>query len=150
MKVRGFRRLASGAVLSAVLLLPSGCLSTEPLFALFWIGTFQPEPGAPVWVAGTLEMVANPSHTEVGVFLESVPGFTTEVSWHVRNGPCSGSGEPIAPTQTFPAVTLSEDGSGVGIASIRRRVGSGTYAGEIFSGPGGTGERLACADLTQS
>jgi hypothetical protein len=151
MKIRTFLRRASGVAAVTALTAQAACFGPiEPLVPLFWMGVFQPVAGAPSFVGGTVEMVANPQTSSVGVFLEGEPGEDYDVSWHVRNGPCSGTGQRVAPPATFPAVTISGDGTGIGIANINRRLEVGTYSAEVFSGADGSGDRLACANLTQT
>jgi hypothetical protein len=151
MKVRRFRRLASAMALSAAVLAPASCqIGTEPLFAIFWLGTFSADPTAPVLIGGTAEMVANPGDTAAGIFLDAAVTDDVIVGWHIRNGACSASGERVAGPDAFPAITITASGSGTGFATIRRRLPRGTYAAEVFDGPAATGVRLACADLIES
>jgi hypothetical protein len=151
MKLRGFRRQASVLAAAAAALLSAGCdFGTDPLFPIFWTGVFHPESGAAIHVAGTTEMVANPSDTSVGVFLDTSPGEELTLSWHIRNGTCDGGGVRVAALTAFPPVQVSEAGSGIAIAQIRRRLPSGNYAAEVFSGAEASGGRLACADLRES
>jgi hypothetical protein len=151
MKVRRFRRLANAFTLAAAAVAGTGCqVNTEPVFAIFWTGVFRPVAGAPVFVGGTTEMVANPGSTSVGVFINSDPGEERVFSWHVRNGTCTGSGVRVAGHAAFPEIRVSAGGSGTSIGDIRRRLPAGEYAVEVFSGAETAGDRLACADLTES
>jgi hypothetical protein len=89
-------------------------------------------------------MVAGETHTDAAVGLAGNPGAV--LVWAVRNGACSGSGNPLAPLTVFPPIAVSVDGIGEAVARINRRVEHGTYSVEVFAGSA-AGERLACADL---
>jgi hypothetical protein len=150
MKLREFRQRASVLAVFAAALGSAGCdVGTDPLFPIFWTGVFQPQAGAPFFVGGTTEMVANVNDTQVGIFLEAAPGEAVTVSWHVRNGTCSGVGAPVVVATAFPPVQISASGSGTGIGIIRRRLPAGNYAAEVFAGADATGAVLACANLTE-
>lgn len=147
MKVQRIRRLASVAMLAGLGGLVGGCQDAAgPTRPIFWEGTFSPDPSAWLIVTGRAEMVANPGDTSAGVFLEAPVDGETVMYWHVRNGPCSGSGERVAPADAFPSVTIDLTGEGMAFSSVRRRLPAGTYAAEIFAEPEG-GVRLACAEL---
>jgi hypothetical protein len=142
-------RQATAACGGAALLAVAGCISvTEPPMTLFWTGAVEADAAAPFWISGTAEMVANPADSSVGLFLDADPEETVVVFWLVRNGPCSGSGERIAPEAAFPPITLAGS-RGVGIASIRRRIPAGTYAAEVYGQADVAGDRLACAELRE-
>jgi hypothetical protein len=150
MKVSISRLRASGIRAGVTALLGSACISvTEPPVPLFWTGTVEADAAAPFWISGTAEMVANPGDTSVGLFLDADPAEEVRVEWEVRTGPCTGSGERIAPAAVFPAITLREGTRGTGLATIRRRVPAGTYAVEVYAQVDSGRDRLACADLTE-
>ncbi|HSJ24135.1 MAG TPA: hypothetical protein VK929_05650 [Longimicrobiales bacterium] len=149
MKVRPFRRLASTLVVVAALA-PTACdFGTEPLFAIFWSGTFSADPSAPFIIGGTTEMVANPGDTSAGIFLDAAVTEPVTMGWHIRYGACGETGDRVAGMDAFPPVTITETGSGTALASIRRRLPAGSYAAEVFTAHDATGDRLACADLIQ-
>jgi hypothetical protein len=155
MKVRNFHLQARShqqarlLAVAAAALLAAGCLdATEPFPPLFWSGSLVAAPSAAAHVAGRVEMVANIRDTHAGAIVSGEPELV--LSWSVRTGSCHGTGNRLAPPSTFAPIEVSESGEALATAIINYRVGPGSYAAEIFSGPDATGDIIACADLLQS
>jgi hypothetical protein len=135
----------SAVLLAGAALMLGGCLSiAEPRQPLLWEGPFESAPGATLTVSGMAYMAAMEQHTDAAIGVISDPDI--QLAWSIRNGPCTGSGNLIAPAGVFPLVVTSVDGDGEAESRINRRVEQGTYSVEIFAGHLGA-ERLACADL---
>jgi hypothetical protein len=148
MKVRIIRPLTSAPRMVLLAGLVAACSSpVETNEPLFWEGTFEQPLDATVLLSGQASMVANPFDTHVGVVVDA--DAELQLSWLVRNGACSGSGERIAPQTTFPPLTESSASRLSATAVINRRISGSSYAVEIFVGPDGTGELVACADLVR-
>jgi hypothetical protein len=139
-------RFSDSVLMSAgAVLVLGGCLSiAEPRQPLLWEGPFAAVPGATLTVTGMAYMAAMEQHTDAAIGVVGDPDI--QLAWSIRNGPCSGSGNLIAPAGVFPSLVISVDGMGEAESRINRRVEQGTYSVEVFAGDLG-GERLACADL---
>ena len=132
-----------------VMLGVAGCLGVTELEETFrWSGDLVPTPEAPPSLEGSVGLVIGHDQTQVGIGITGgQPGAT--LGWRVRNGMCSGEGEPIV-AAAFPPVPISEEGSGALEARIQHRIDDaedGPFAAEEFANEDGTGDVLACADM---
>lgn len=131
------------------ILAAAGCLDVTELEETFrWTGVLVPTDDAPGTLEGSVGLVIGPGQTQVGIGITGGEPGTT-LGWRIRNGMCSGDGEPIVPAP-FPAVVITEEGAGALEARIAHRIDDaeeGPFAGEVFANADGTGNLLACADL---
>jgi hypothetical protein len=138
-------RFSDSVLLAGSALMLGACLAiAEPRPPLLWEGPFESTPGATLTVTGMAYMAAMEQHTDAAIGIVSDPDI--QLAWSIRNGPCTGSGNLIAPAGVFPLLVTSVDGVGEADSRINRRVEQGTYSVEVFAGDL-VAERLACADL---
>lgn len=146
-------RIARAAARTTVLagtLLGVGCLSaTEPPETLFWEGTFIAEANGPASLNGSAAMVALRSHSQLGVGIQGAPP-SIEYGWVLRNGTCATPGNAVAPASAFPALDVNSNGDVDLEVAIERRLTGTDYAVQVIENADGSGEVLACADLTRT
>lgn len=128
--------------------LATACLdTTEPVEIIFWQGSLQPVPEAPVALGGGMTMMADQSFTMIGVGVEGGEAGS-QLGWAIRHGSCDETGELVGPPGTFTELLLDDAGDGETQAILYRRIpDADVYAGEVLSSLEAGGEVLACADL---
>jgi hypothetical protein len=144
-------RRSSRAILAlsgAVSLAAGSCIgATEPVEVLTWEGILVGSDGVVDPLSGTVAMVIEENHTQIGVTVQVAPAGTT-LGWLLRDGTCVGSGLRIGPATAFPPITVNGDGDGNADTVLFRRVATaGPYAAVISANGDGTGTELACGDL---
>jgi hypothetical protein len=109
----------------------------------------MPADGVVDPVTGSVAMVASSNMTQIGIGIQgALPA--ARLGWQVRAGSCTATGARVAPEAAFPAIQISDEGTGQAETVINRRLsGSTSYAAEVFSNAGGSGEVLGCADLAR-
>ena len=143
-------RAAATLAATGIPLMVAGCLSTtEVPDTLFWEGSFLLEANGPAGMTGDAAMVALAAQTRVGVGLAGAPADAS-YGWLLRRGRCSAPGTAEAPASVFPALDPGSQGGIEAEAVIQRRLTGTEYAVQVVENADGTGDVLACADLTRT
>jgi hypothetical protein len=143
-------RLAITVTAMGTSLIAAGCLSTtEVPDPLFWEGTFIVEANGPADLTGEAALVALAVQTQLGVGLAGAPADAT-YGWLLRRGRCSSPGPPEAPASAFPPLSPTSLGNIEAEVVIQRRLTGTEYAVQVMENADGTGDVLACADLTRT
>lgn len=141
---------AASAAAIGISLVAAGCLSTtEVPDTLIWEGIFLLEANGPAGMTGDAAMVALAQQTQIGVGLAGAPPEAT-YGWQLRRGRCSAPGTIEVAASVFPALNLSTQGAVEAEAVIQRRLTGTEYAVQVVENTDGTGDVLACADLTRT
>jgi hypothetical protein len=138
----------AGILGAAACLAASACIgATEPLDVVTWEAGLIGADGAADPPSGSVAMVIGENQPRAGIGVRDAPARAT-LAWDVRAGTCAAPGDRVGPATAWPAIQVSDSGTGAAEATVNRRIDTdGPYAGFLYEGELGSGGVLACADL---